>query len=178
MLIVQKFGGSSLAGAERLRRAASIIADSADAGNKVVAVVSARGDTTDELLGQARRISADPPVRELDALLSCGETGSAAMTAMQLADIGKSCVSLTGAQAGILTDGVHGAARILSIDTARIMRELDAGKIVVAAGFQGAERGGDTTSSLRVFRASEKTATQRLSAAAARTRRQWSLPPH
>ena len=67
------------------------------------------------------------------------------MTAMQLADIGKRCVSLTGAQAGILTDGVHGAARILSIDTARIMRELDAGKIVVAAGFQGAERGGDTT---------------------------------
>lgn len=85
MLIVQKFGGSSLAGAERLRRAASIIADSADAGNKVVAVVSARGDMTDELLGQARRISADPPVREIDALLSCGETGSAAMTAMQLA---------------------------------------------------------------------------------------------
>ena len=140
MLIVQKFGGSSLAGAERLRRAASIIADSADVGNKVVAVVSARGDMTDELLGQAQRISADPPVRELDALLSCGETGSAAMTAMQLADIGKRCVSLTGAQAGILTDGVHGAARILSIDTARIMRELDAGKIVVAAGFQGAER--------------------------------------
>ena len=145
MLIVQKFGGSSLAGAERLRRAASIIADSADAGNKVVAVVSARGDMTDELLGQARRISADAPARELDALLSCGETGSAAMTAMQLADMGKSCVSLTGAQAGILTDSVHGAARILSIDTARIMRELDAGKIVVAAGFQGAERGGDTT---------------------------------
>ena len=145
MLIVQKFGGSSLAGAERLRRAASIIADSADAGNKVVAVVSARGDMTDELLGEARRISADAPARELDALLSCGETGSAAMTAMQLVDIGKRCVSLTGAQAGILTDGVHGAARILSIDTARIMRELDAGKIVVAAGFQGAERGGDTT---------------------------------
>ncbi|CDB44015.1 aspartokinase [Firmicutes bacterium CAG:240] len=169
MLIVQKFGGSSLAGAERLRRAASIIADSADAWNKVVAVVSARGDTTDELLGQARRISADPPVRELDALLSCGETGSAAMTAMQLADMGKSCVSLTGAQAGILTDSVHGAARILSIDTARIMRELDAGKIVVAAGFQGAERGGDTTTL--------GPATQRLSAAAARTRRQWSLPP-
>ena len=145
MLFVEKFGGSSLAGAERLRRAAAIIADCADAGNKIVAVVSARGDTTDELLGQARRISADPPVRELDALLSCGETGSAAMTAMQLADMGKSCVSLTGAQAGILTDSVHGAARILSIDTARIMRELDAGKIVVAAGFQGAERGGDTT---------------------------------
>ena len=145
MLIVQKFGGSSLAGTERLRRAASIIADSADAGNKVVAVVSARGDMTDELLGEARRISADPPVRELDALLSCGETGSAAMTAMQLTDMGKSCVSLTGAQAGILTDSVHGAARILSIDTARIMRELDAGKIVVAAGFQGAEEGGDTT---------------------------------
>ena len=145
MLIVQKFGGSSLAGAERLRRAASIIADSADAGNKVVAVVSARGDTTDELLGQARRISADPPVRELDALLSCGETGSAAMTAMQLADIGKSCVSLTGAQAGILTDSVHGAARILSIATGPIMRELDAGMIGVGAGFQGAERGGDTT---------------------------------
>ncbi len=77
MLIVQKFGGSSLAGAERLRRAASIIADSADAGNKVVAVVSARGDMTDELLGEARRISADAPARELDALLSCGETGSA-----------------------------------------------------------------------------------------------------
>lgn len=107
MLIVQKFGGSSLAGAERLRRAASIIADSADAGNKVVAVVSARGDMTDELLGEARRISADAPARELDALLSCGETGSAAMTAMQLVDIGKRCVSLTGAQAGILTDGVH-----------------------------------------------------------------------
>lgn len=145
MLIVQKFGGSSLAGAERLRRAAAIIADCADAGNKIVAVVSARGDTTDELLGQARRISADAPARELDALLSCGETGSAAMTAMQLADMGKSCVSLTGAQAGILTDSAHGAARILSIDTARILRELGDGKIVVAAGFQGAEEGGDTT---------------------------------
>ena len=145
MLIVQKFGGSSLAGAERLRRAAAIIADCADAGNKIVAVVSARGDTTDELLGEARRISADAPARELDALLSCGETGSAAMTAMQLADMGKSCVSLTGAQAGILTDSAHGAARILSIDTARILRELGDGKIVVAAGFQGAERGGDTT---------------------------------
>ena len=96
MLIVQKFGGSSLAGAERLRRAASIIADSADAGNKVVAVVSARGDMTDELLGEARRISADAPARELDALLSCGETGSAAMTAMQLVDIGKRCVFAHG----------------------------------------------------------------------------------
>lgn len=145
MLVVQKFGGSSLAGAERLRRAAAIISDSAMAGNDVVAVVSARGDTTDELLADAKRISGCPKARELDALLSTGETGSAAMTAMQLADMGHDSVSLSGAQAGIRTDNIHGSARITDIDTGRILRELDAGRIVVVAGFQGIEDNGDTT---------------------------------
>ena len=145
MLIVQKFGGSSLAGVERLRRAAAIVSDCAMAGNDVVAVVSARGDTTDELLADAKRISGCPKSRELDALLSTGEIGSAAMTAMQLADMGHESVSLNGAQAGIRTDNIHGDAHILDIDTGRILRELNAGRIVVVAGFQGIGGNGDTT---------------------------------
>lgn len=145
MLIVQKFGGSSLAGVERLRCAAAIISDCAMAGNDVVAVVSARGNTTDELLADAKRISSCPRARELDALLSTGETGSAAMTAMQLADMGHDSVSLSGAQAGIRTDSVHGQARITDIDTGRILRELCAGRIVIVAGFQGFGENGDTT---------------------------------
>lgn len=145
MLIVQKFGGSSLAGAERLRRAAAIISDCVMAGNDVVVVVSARGDTTDELLADAKRITDCPKARELDALLSTGEIGSAAMTAMLLADMGHDSVSLSGAQAGIRTDNIHGDARILNIDTGRILRELDAGRIVVVAGFQGIEKNGDIT---------------------------------
>lgn len=145
MLIVQKFGGSSLAGLQRLRRAAAIISDCAMCGNEVVAVVSARGDTTDELLADAGRISAQPAPRELDALLSTGETGSAAMMSMQLAAMGHGSVSLSGAQAGIRTDSVHGDARILDIDTGRILRELRAGRIVIIAGFQGLDGEGDTT---------------------------------
>ena len=145
MLIVQKFGGSSLAGAERLRRAAAIISDRAMAGNDVVVVVSARGDTTDELLSDAKRISDCPKARELDALLSTGETGSAAMMAMQLEAMGHNSVSLSGVQAGIRTDNVHGSARILDIDTGRILLELGAGRIVVVAGFQGVQENGDTT---------------------------------
>lgn len=145
MLIVQKFGGSSLAGAERLRRAAAIISDCAMAGNDVVVVVSARGDTTDELLSDAKRISDCPKARELDALLSTGETGSAAMMAMQLEAMGHDSVSLSGVQAGIRTDNVHGSARILDIDTGRILLELSAGRIVIVAGFQGVQENGDTT---------------------------------
>ncbi len=145
MLIVQKFGGSSLAGLERLRRAAAIISDCARCGNEVVAVVSARGDTTDELLADALRIASDPCRRELDALLSTGECCSAAMMAMQLKALGHDSVSLSGAQAGIRTDSVHGDARILDIDTERIRRELRAGRIVIAAGFQGLDCEGDTT---------------------------------
>ena len=145
MLIVQKFGGSSLAGLLRLRRAAAIISDCASCGNEVVAVVSARGDTTDELLAEAARISSIPCRRELDALLSTGETGSAAMTAMQLEALGHDSVSLSGAQAGILTDSVHGDARILKIDPGRIRRELGSGRIVIVAGFQGLDGEGDTT---------------------------------
>ena len=145
MLIVQKFGGSSLAGAERLRRAAAIISDRAMAGNDVVVVVSARGDTTDELLSDAKRIIDCPKVRELDALLSTGETGSAAMMAMQLEAMGHNSVSLSGVQAGIRTDNVHGSARILDIDTGRILLELGAGRLVIVAGFQGVQENGDTT---------------------------------
>ena len=145
MLIVQKFGGSSLAGAERLRRAAAIISDRAMAGNDVVVVVSARGDTTDELLSDAKRIIDCPKARELDALLSTGETGSAAMMAMQLEAMGHNSVSLSGVQAGIRTDNVHGSARILDIDTGRILLELGAGRLVIVAGFQGVQENGDTT---------------------------------
>lgn len=145
MLTVQKFGGSSVADAEKIKRVAGIIAACAESGGGVVVVLSAQGDTTDELINDAAEINREPPKRELDALLSTGELSSAALMAMQLSKMGLDCVSLSGRQAGILTDSNHGEARITSINTCRIMRELEAGRIVLVAGFQGVSENDDIT---------------------------------
>lgn len=145
MLTVQKFGGSSVADAEKIKRVAGIIAARADEGGAVIVVLSARGDTTDELISDAGEISAEPPKRELDALLSTGELSSVALMAMQLSKMGLDCVSLSGRQAGIMTDANHGEARITNINTRRIMRELGAGRIVLVAGFQGISENDDIT---------------------------------
>ena len=145
MLIVQKFGGSSVANAERIRRVAGIIAAAHAVGDSPVVVLSARGDTTDALLDNAGEITKKPQRRELDVLLSTGELGSVALMAMQLHSMGLDCVSLSGRQAGIFTDCVHGSARILNISTDRLHRELKAGKIVLVAGFQGINENDDVT---------------------------------
>ena len=145
MLYVQKYGGTSLADGEKLMNAARRAAELARQGIQVVVVVSAQGHTTDEMIRKAREINRRGSLREMDAYLAAGEQMSAALMAMALGDLGQSAVSLTGIQAGIHTDGVHGNARIVDIDTARIRRELAAGKIVVAAGFQGVDGEGDVT---------------------------------
>ena len=145
MLIVQKFGGSSVADAGRIRRVAKIIADARGRGDMTVAVLSAAGDTSDVLIDKARSISRKPSCRELDALLSTGEISSAALMAIQLDAMGLDCVSLSGRQAGIFTDEKHGEANIVSIDCGRIRRELDAGRIVIVAGFQGINGSDDVT---------------------------------
>ncbi len=145
MLIVQKFGGSSLADTERIRMAAQRTAALQRSGHKVVTVVSAQGDTTDELLMRARRVSPDPGGRELDALLATGEQCSAALMAMMLQGMGCPAVSLSGWQAGLVTDDVYGNARLVGLRGDRILRELNAGRCVVVAGFQGLSGGGDVT---------------------------------
>lgn len=145
MLIIQKFGGSSLADAERIRASAAIIASAVEGGNRVVAVLSAQGGSTDELIAKAGEISPSPPKRELDVLLSTGELGSVALMSMQLESMGIAAISLSGRQAGIRTDSVYGDARIEEIDTSRLKRELDSGKVVTVAGFQGISSADDTT---------------------------------
>ena len=143
MLIVQKFGGSSLAGPERLRRSAGIILEAHRRGNRVLAVVSAAGDSTDELIDLARQLEDRPPLREMDALLSTGEQQSAALMAIMLHALGASARSFTGWQAGIHTDGAHGEARIRQIDPRRLLKALDRGEIAVTAGFQGLSEEGE-----------------------------------
>jgi aspartate kinase len=138
-LIVQKFGGTSVADATKIRAAAARAVAAKRAGNQVVMVVSARGHKTDELIDLAAEVSATPPAREMDMLLATGEQESVALMAMAIQDQGESAVSLTGGQIGIVTDSTHSKARIRKIETERIRRELDAGKIVVAAGFQGVD---------------------------------------
>lgn len=145
MLTVQKFGGSSVADAGKIKRVAGIIAERARDGGSVVVVLSARGDTTDELISDAASISSEPPKRELDVLLSTGELSSVALMAMQLAKMGLNCVSLSGRQAGIITDVNHGEAKITNINTDRISRELGAGRILLVAGFQGVSENDDIT---------------------------------
>lgn len=144
-LIVLKFGGSSLAGPERLRHAADRIAACHRAGNQVIAVLSARGDTTDRLLQEARAICGDPPKRELDLLLSVGEQISVSHMAMQLKELGCPAVSMTGWQAGIRTDGNFGDARIHHITGSRIRNALAEGTVVLVTGFQGISESGDIT---------------------------------
>ncbi len=136
-LVVQKFGGSSVADAEEIRRVARRIARACSQGAQLVVVVSAMGDTTDELLALAAAVSDEPDPRELDVLLATGEHQSATLVSMALHSLGIPAISLTGAQAGITTDGRYGKARIAGIDPARIRVELDAGKVVIVAGFQG-----------------------------------------
>lgn len=138
MLIVQKYGGSSLATADRIRHVADRIARERAHGERLVVVVSAMGDTTDDLLALAAQITADPDPRELDVLLATGEHMSGTLVAMALHALGIPAISLTGPQAGIRTDTRHGRARIANVDPARLVRELDAGRVVIVAGFQGA----------------------------------------
>ena len=136
-LIVQKFGGSSVADADRIRRVARRIARERAAGHDLVVVVSAMGDTTDELLALAEAITDEPDPRELDMLLATGEHQSATLVSMALHSLGVPAISLTGAQAGITTDGRYGRARIANIEPARIREELEKGNVVIVAGFQG-----------------------------------------
>ncbi|HSL97444.1 MAG TPA: aspartate kinase [Candidatus Deferrimicrobiaceae bacterium] len=143
-LVVQKFGGSSLAGAERIRRVAERIARARADGAELVAVVSAMGDTTDHLLGLAGAITPDPDPRELDVLLATGEHQSATLVSMALHALGVKAISLTGAQAGITTDGRYGKARIANVEPRRVRAELDRGSVVIVAGFQGQSGSGDS----------------------------------
>ena len=136
-LVVQKFGGSSLADADRIRRVARRIARERARGSELVVVVSAMGDTTDELLELAAAITDTPDSRELDVLLATGEQQSGTLVSMALQSIGVPAISLTGAQAGITTDGRYGKARIAGVEPKRVRAELDAGKVVIVAGFQG-----------------------------------------
>jgi len=138
-LIVQKFGGTSVADATRIKRAAQRAVDARKAGHHVVMVVSARGKKTDELVSLAAEISPKPPPREMDMLLSTGEQESVALVAMAIQVLGVPAVSLTGAQIGVVTDSSFTKARIRSISTERMRRALDDGKIVIACGFQGVD---------------------------------------
>jgi len=142
-LIVQKFGGSSVGDAERIRRVAQRIARARASGAELVVIVSAMGDTTDVLLALAAGITADPDPRELDMLLATGEHQSATLVSMALHALGVKAISLTGAQAGITTDEAHGRARIANVEPRRVRRELDAGNVVIVAGFQGQRIGSD-----------------------------------
>jgi aspartate kinase len=142
-LVVQKFGGSSLADADRIRRVARRIARERAAGAALVVIVSAMGDTTDELLGLAAAITDTPDERELDMLLATGEHQSATLLSMALHALGVGAISLSGPQAGITTDGHYGRARIASIEPSRVRAELEQGKVVIVAGFQGRAEGAD-----------------------------------
>ena len=145
MLIVQKYGGSSLADAAKLRAAARRVAGLAQQGAQVVVVVSAQGDTTDELIAAAREVNIRGALREMDACLATGEQFSASLMAMAIGALGIPAVSLTGWQAGIVTDSVFGAARILELRGDRIRQELNQGNVVVVAGFQGVDDHGNIT---------------------------------
>lgn len=144
-LVVQKFGGSSVGNPEKIRHVARIIADTFDQGNKVAVVVSAMGDTTDDLVALANQLSENPQGREMDALLGTGEMVSCALVAMTLNAMGYKAVSLTGQQAGFRTEDLHSRARILEIDTGRVQYHLDNGTIVIVTGFQGVNSKGDLT---------------------------------
>src|SRR2546426_4516151 len=140
-LVVQKFGGSSLADADRIRRVARRIARERASGSDLVVIVSAMGDATDELLGLAAAITDQPDERELDMLLATGEHQSATLVSMALHALGVPAISLSGAQAGITTDEAHGRARIANVEPRRVRRELDNGNVVIVAGFQGMREG-------------------------------------
>ncbi len=143
--VVMKFGGTSVADAERIKRAARRIVEAREEGSRVVAVLSARGKTTDELTAMAHEVSPRPDPREMDMLLSTGERISCALAAMVINDLGHEAISLTGSQAGIVTDTSHTRARILDVRATRIEAALDEGQIVLVAGFQGVSTARDVT---------------------------------
>jgi aspartate kinase len=140
-LLIQKYGGTSVDGADRLRDVARRIAASRTAGNRLVVVVSAMGHETDRLLALAREVARSPNRRELDMLLTTGERVSMALLAMALGDLSVDAISFTGSQSGILTDRAHNAARIVGLRPERIRAELDRGRVVIVAGFQGVNPG-------------------------------------
>ena len=144
-LLVQKYGGSSVADAEKIQRVAERVINAKISGNNVVVVVSAMGDSTDELIDLAHTVSTDPEPREMDLLLSTGELVSCTLLSMAIKSMGHDSVSLTGNQAGIVTDTMYGHARISRVDSDRIKDELEKGQITVVAGFQGMTEGQDIT---------------------------------
>ncbi len=144
-LIVQKFGGSSVGAAERIKAVARRVVETKIEGYDMVVVVSAMGDTTDELLRMASQITPLPPLRELDMLLTAGERISMALLAMAIHSLGHDAVSFTGSQAGIITSSEHGRAKIIDVKTARIQEAVDQGKVVIVAGFQGVSTTADVT---------------------------------
>src|SRR5437667_8514079 len=143
--IVMKFGGTSVADVQRLGAVARRVVAACEAGNRVVAVLSAMGDTTDDLVRLANEISPQPEPRELDMLISVGERVSCALCAMAIHDLGHEAISLTGSQAGIVTDTAHGKAKIVDVRARRIHEALDAERIVLVAGFQGISTDYDIT---------------------------------
>jgi len=144
-IIVQKFGGSSVADAEKIKRIAQRVVETKRQGNKVVTVVSAMGKNTDHLISLAKQVSDNPPEREMDMLLATGEQITIALLAMAIQSMGEAVISLTGPQAGIKTDTVHSKAKILNINSERLHKELDQDKIVIVAGFQGATNNDEIT---------------------------------
>jgi aspartate kinase len=144
-IIVQKFGGTSVADAEKIRNAAKRVMKTVDAGHQVVVVASARGKQTDQLVADALELNPEPPEREMDQLLSTGEQQTVSLFAMALDSAGYNAISFTGAQIRMITDSVYTKARIISIDADRIHKELDQGKIVLVAGFQGIDENGNIT---------------------------------
>jgi aspartate kinase len=144
-IVVQKYGGSSLASAELITNVAMRVIGNRQAGNEVVVVVSAMGDTTDDLIALAHQITDQPSAREMDVLVSTGEVVSSALMAMALRHLGAEAISLSGMQAGIQTDTVHRKARIRKVDPERVHRELERGRIVIVAGFQGVTEDLDVT---------------------------------
>ncbi|NYI71340.1 aspartate kinase [Naumannella cuiyingiana] len=161
--VVQKFGGSSVADAASIKRVAKRVVATKQAGNDVVVVISAMGDTTDELLDLANEVSPQPPERELDMLLTAGERMSAALLAMAIHDQGLRARSFTGSQAGVITTGVHGNARILKITPGRIESAVGEGDIVIVAGFQGVSQ--DTKDVTTIGRGGSDTTAVALAAA-------------
>ena len=143
--MVMKFGGTSVADADRIKRAARRIVKAREEGRHVVAVLSARGKTTDELIASAEEVSSSPDPREMDMLLSTGERQSCALCAMAINDLGHRAISLTGSQAGIVTDTSHTKARILDVRADRIRQALEQDQIVLVAGFQGVSTAKDVT---------------------------------
>jgi aspartate kinase len=171
-IVVQKYGGSSVADVEKIRKVAGRVRDKRDSGYQVVVVVSAMGDTTDELLALAKGVSVDPPRRELDMLLTCGERISMALLSMALQEMGVPAISFTGSQSGIITNDAHAQARIVEVRPYRIHDELARGKVVIVAGYQGVSykkevttlgRGGSDTTAVALAAALDAEACEILS---------------